>query len=163
MKKWIIVAVVAVAAIVAAVLFFTMDKTPVLAEGFGIMEPEVEFRNVYPGWTGGAPLTIVCGEDRDRLFWVSVQAANERKLRNGYELFPEEYYSWILIPKPQAGDWFHVEAGKHLRLTITLTMPEWADYHGKETEVRIRVQEVNLEGLVQLAVESRWYIITAEE
>jgi len=56
-----------------------------------------------------------------------------------------------------------VEAGKHLRLTITLTMPEWADYHGKETEVRIRVQEVNLEGLVQLAVESRWYIITAEE
>ena len=42
-------------------------------------------------------------------------------------------------------------------------MPEDADYAGKKAEVRIRVADKNPIGLVTIAIECKWYIITAEE
>ena len=138
-----------------------------LEEGFGIAQAAVEFVNVYPGWVGSAPLTIINGDDKDRVFWVSCQQPNPEKLKVGYEAFPEEYYSWITITgwdgtESTTAPEVVLNAGENHELTITLAMPTDADYTNKKAEVRIRVAEKNPIGLVTIAIESKWYIITAE-
>lgn len=178
------IAIIIVVAVVVAVggyfgLMQFRDTTPVLAEGFGILQPEVEVRNIYPGYIATAPLTLLCGQDRDRTFAVTLEQPNIAKLKNGYEAFPEDYYEWFTIDpgsyqgggwewgriefdgKIDFGDPIIVAAGHYRQLSISVTMPEWSDYYGKETEVRVRVSELSTTGLVQLAIESKWYIITA--
>lgn len=161
------------------------DTTPVLAEGFGILQPEVEIRNIYPGYVATIPFTILCGEDGDRTFAVTLQQPNLAKLRNGYKPFPEGNYSWLGVESSyQGGVWkwdriqfdgeidfgdpILVDAGHYRQLTILVTMP-WelalneVDWYDKETEVRVRVSELSATGFVQLAIESKWYIITASQ
>ena len=153
------------------------NDVPRLAEGFGILESEVEFRHVYPGWNGTAPLTIINGADKDRTFQVSVEQANPNKVKNGYEPLPEDFCGWITVPN-QA---FNITAGDYHQLTITIAVPEDApEYRSEYTtvtlsddgaglyttnqfEVRIRVTDMMPGGLVSLALEARWYIITAED
>lgn len=185
MKNKKIAVIIIVAVVVAVGGYFGLiqfkDTTPVLAEGFGILQPEVEIRNIYPGWSDSVEFTILCGRDYDRTFAVTLEQPNPAKLRNGYEPLPEEYYDWFQIEpiSYQGGEWewdriefdnettfgsgILVEEGHYRQLTISVSMPEWADYWGKETEVRIRVSELSTTGLVQLAIESKWYIITASE
>lgn len=161
MKKKIIIGAILAVAITVGSYFGIMhakNGVPWLEEGFGILESEVEFRNVYPGWEGSAPLTVINGKDRDRTFSISLEQPNPNKLKNGYEAFPVEYYSWITITEPEIS----LEAGQHHEQIIIFAMPEDANYEGKQTEVRIRVSDMTPTGLVTLAVESRWYIITAE-
>lgn len=174
-KRILLVALVAVIATVGtyfAVGHFRMscvlENDPLyLEEGFGIAQAAVEFVNVYPGWVGSAPLTIINGNDKDRVFWVSCEQPNPDKLKKGYEAFPEEYHSWITITgwdgtqdivEPEVV----LAAGENHELVITLAMPEDADYADKRAEVRIRVAEKNPTRLVTIAIESKWYIITAE-
>lgn len=139
-----------------------------LEEGFGIAQAAVEFVNVYPGWVGSAPLTIINGDDKDRVFWVSCEQPNPDKLKSGYEAFPEEYYSWITITgwdgtEETAAPEVVLAAGENHELTVTLAVPEDSNYTGKKAEVRIRVADKSPIGLVTIAIESKWYIITAEE
>lgn len=159
-KKVIIGIILAVAITAGVYLSLAHFKTgvPHLNEGFGILESEIEFRNVYPGWEGTAPLTIINGRDRDRTFAITLEQPNPNKLKNGYEALPEEYYSWIEITEPEVS----LEAGQYHETVIIFAMPNDVHYEGRQTEVRVRVSDMTPEGLVTLAVESRWYIITAE-
>jgi len=175
-KRLLLVALVAVVATVGT--YFAVghlraskisENDPLYLEnGFGIAQAAVEFVNVYPGWVGSAPLTVINGNDKDRVFWVSCEQPNPNKLKSGYEAFPEEYYSWITITgwdgtKNTTVPEVVLDAGENHELTIILAIPEDANYASKKAEVRIRVAEKNPAGLVTIAIESRWYIITAEE
>ena len=176
-KRILLIALVAVVATVGA--YFAVghlgarqdpnENNPLYLEsGFGIAQAAVEFVNVYPGWVGSAPLTVINGNDKDRVLWVSCQQPNPSKLKSGYEAFPEEYYSWITITgwdgtqdtvEPEVV----LDAGENHELIIVLAVPVDADYASRKAEVRIRVAEKNPAGLVTIAIESKWYIITAEE
>jgi len=138
---------------------YLMGRVPSLDEGFGILQSEVELRNVYPGWQGEVPLTIINGKDQDRTFSVSVEQPQPNKVKAGYEVFPEQYFSWITITETD----IPIKAGHYYETVIIFAMPEGVNYAGKQTEVRVRVSDMTPQGLVTLAVESRWYIITAEE
>ena len=176
-KRILLIVAVAIATTVGAyfaVGHFTAEQEPYdplyLDNGFGIAQAAVEFVNVYPGWVGSAPLTIINGNDKDRVFWVSCQQPNPEKLKSGYEALPAEYYSWITITgwdgtqdtvEPEVV----LAAGENHELTIVLAMPEDSEYIDRRAEVRIRVQEKDPAGLVAIAIESKWFIATtsAEE
>jgi len=132
------------------------QKVTSLEEGFGVYGSKIEFNGIYPGWSGTVPLSIVNGKDRDRLFVISaVSPANPKE---GYEAFPKQYLYWITISQPSVT----VLKGGSFQVPITLTMPADADYKDKKTEVRILIEDTTQTGLVQIAVESRWFIITAD-
>lgn len=132
------------------------QKIPNLAEGFGVYGSKVEFDGVYPGWSGTVSLTIVNGRDRDRLFAISVISPSNPQA--GYEAFPWQYLYWITISQPT----ITVLKGGGFQVPITLAMPADSDYKGKKAEVRILVEDTTQTGLVQIAVESRWFISTAD-
>jgi len=181
MTKGKVLTIAALAVLTALTAYFIIGHTgnsvPTLAEGFGILESEIEFRHIYPGWNGTAPLTIINGGDQDRMFSVSVEQPNLAKIKSGYEALPEQFYCWITIPEPEVS----IKAGKYHRLMITLAVPADAPpYRSEHTtltasddgtglyainqfEVRIRVSDAAPEGLVTLALEAKWYIITAED
>ena len=162
MNKKLIIGIVVVVVIAVGAYFgitHLRNRMPRLDEGFGILQSEVELRNVYPGWEGSAPLTIINGKDQDRTFSISLEQPNPNKLKAGYVVFPEEYYSWITITEPEV----FIKAGGYHEIVIIFAMPEGVHYEGNQTEVRIRVSDMTPQGLVTLAVESRWYIITAEQ
>ncbi len=161
MKKKILIGIAVPVVIVAGLYFGVLNRggVPTLQEGFGILESEVELRNVYPGWEGSVPLTVINGKDKDRVFSISLEQPNLKKLKPFYRAFPEEYYSWFTITEPEVA----IEAGHYHEVLIIFVMPEDAHYEGQQTEIRIRVSDMTPEGLVTLAVESRWYIITAEQ
>lgn len=129
---------------------------PELDSGFGVYGSAVTFDGVYPGWTGTVPLIIVNGQDRDRFFVVSVRSPNKPK--EGYEAFPQEYLYWITISEPT----FEVAKGENFQVPITVTIPIDSNYKGKRAEVRILIEDTTQTGLVQVALESRWFIITAD-
>jgi len=136
---------------------YVEDKgMPVLAEGFGIYGSTVEFEGVFPGWAGTVPLTIVNGQDKERLFVLEVNSAT--KTKEGFEPFPEEYFYWITISEPEVT----VKAGETYQIPITLEIPADADYAGRNAEVRIRIADTTQTGLVQIALDNRWFITTAE-
>ena len=162
MKKKKIVILVAIAIAVVAVVVivrFLMPATdagiPELEKGFGIYGSEVKFDGVYPGYSGNASITIINGQDKDRTFSVTVTDAN--RLTNGYEALPDEYFCWVSITKPEVT----ISAGDNEEIPIVLTMPEDADYKDKRAQFGIRVGDLTQTGLVQIALESKWYIITA--
>ena len=177
MKNKRILLIAAVAVVVTVVAYFAVgnlrmgnveDDPLHLDEGFGIAEAAVEFVNVYPGWVGSAPLTIINGDDEARVFWVSCEQPTAAKIKEGYEALPEPYFSWITITgwngtaetvEPEVV----LAAGEYHQLTLVLAMPEDVEYYGKRAEVRIRVSDLNPVGIVTIAVESKWFILTADE
>ena len=133
------------------------DQTiPELSEGFGLYGSVVEFKGVYPGWEGTVPVTIVNGNDRDRFFTLNLTLSS--KVKEGFEQFPEEYFYWISISQPTA----NVSMGEVKQIPVTISMPEDASYSGKQAEVRIIVADTTQAGLVQIALETKWFIITAD-
>jgi len=174
-KRILLVALVAIITTVGAyfaVGHIRMGQEPTeydplyLESGFGIAQAAVEFVNVYPGWVGSAPLTVINGHDEDRVLRVTCEQPSRPK--NGFEAFPEEYYSWITITgwngiQDTVAPEVVLAAGENHELIIVLAVPEDADYASKKAEVRIRVAEKNPAGLVTIAIESKWYIITAEK
>ena len=174
-KRILLVALVAIITTVGAyfaVGHIRMGQEPpehdplYLESGFGIAQAAVEFVNVYPGWVGSAPLTVINGHDKDRVLRVTCEQPSRPK--DGFEAFPEEYYSWITITgwngtQDTVAPEVVLEAGENHELTIVLAMPEDADYTGRKVEVRIRVSDANPVGLVTVAVECKWFITTAEE
>lgn len=170
-KKIILISVIVVAVLVSAYFLLWRDnpsdnnpssdnlngEVPTLEEGFGILESEISIDNVYPGWSGEIPLTIINGKDESRVFAVSLRQPTADKVKAGYEVFPSEYFFWVTISEPEVS----IEAGDYHKVMIVFSMPNSADYNNKHAELRVRVSEANPSGLVQLAVESRWYITTA--
>lgn len=183
MKKKKIAIIIAVAVVVAVGGYFGLmqfrDTTPVLAEGFGILEGIVPIPDVRPGWDYLVPLTILCGPDGDKVFVVTLEQPNPDKIPQGFVAFPEEYYSWIHMASQsyQGGTWtwdritfndgtdlgdpIVVDAGHYRSLTLVLTMPDSVDYYGQNAEVRVRVTELSATGFNRIAYESKWYISTA--
>jgi len=185
MKNRRIIIIVIVAFVIAVGGYFGLmqfrDTTPVLAEGMGILEPIVPIPNVQPGYDYLVPFTILCGEDHDRVFMVTIEEPNLTKLPDGYVAFPQEYYSWIRAESGgyQGGTWtwdrivfdeglefgnpILVDAGHYRHLTLILTMPDDVDYYAKQAEVRIRVTELSSEGINRIAIESKWRIVTVSQ
>lgn len=130
---------------------------PIIKEGFGIYGSSIEFDGVYPGWIGTVPLTIVNGQDKDRLFVIKIIQPMPSKVKEGYEPLPKEFFNWITISKPRVS----LSKGETYQIPITLEMPLGADYVGKKAEVRIKVEDTTQTGLIQIALENRWFIITA--
>lgn len=128
---------------------------PAIPEGFGIYGSTAEFDGVYPGWKGTIPVMIVNGQDRDRLFVISIREAT--KPTEGFEAFPTEYFYWLTVEKPQVT----IPAGRTYQVPVTLEIPGDSDYAGKRAEVRILIEDTTQTGLVQIALETKWYIITA--
>lgn len=133
------------------------DQTiPKLTEGFGLYGGTVEFKGVYPGWSGTVPLTIVNGQDRDRLFVISVRTST--KAKEGYEPLPPQYFYWITISQPEVT----MLKGEVHQVPISLSMPKNSTFTNKKVEVRILVEDTTQTGLVQVAAECKWFIITAD-
>ena len=132
------------------------QSIPNVLEGFGIYGASVEFDGVYPGWAGTVPITLVNGQDQDRLFVI--YAVSPTKPKEGFEALPKEYLYWITVEEPEVT----VGKGQTRQVNITFEMPLGADYAGKHAEVRIRVDDTSQTGLVQIALESKWFIITAK-
>jgi hypothetical protein len=180
------IATIIIVAIVVAVggyfgLMQLRDTTPVLAEEIGILEPVVSIPDVQPGYDYLVPFTILCGKDQDRTLMVTIEEPSPDKLPDGYVAFPKEYYVWIHADSGgyQGGTWkwdritfngeldlgdpIIVEAGHYRHLTLVLTMPDGVDYYGKHAEVRVRVTEIDTQGMNRIAIESKWRIVTASQ
>ena len=132
------------------------QEIPELEKGFGLYGSVVEFDGVYPGWEGIVPVTIVNGNDRNRLFTLNVTGSS--KVKEGFEALPEEYYCWITISEFAV----NVSAGDTYQIPVTLAMPKDANYSNKRAEIRIIVRDMAQSGLVQIALENKWFIITAD-
>ena len=132
------------------------EGIPELAEGFGVYGASVELDGVYPGWSGVIPLTIVNGQDRERTFVISLRSPVIPE--EGYEVFPQSYYDWISISESEVT----LPSGETYEIQFTFTMPKGKDYSDRKAEVRIRLDDITQTGLIQTAVESKWYITTAK-
>jgi len=132
---------------------------PKVEEGYGLYGATVTIDGVYPGWSGGAPVTIVNGNDQARVFRLSLQQPGE-SLGVGYEPFPVEYFGWIAIG--DVSPW--VAAGYTGEIPVTLSIPKNMpdELKGKSYEVRILVEDWSQSGFVQLALQEKWLITFAE-
>ena len=164
MKKKILIrnALLVVLVVLAGYLIvnhFRGGGVPQLEEGFGIWESEMEFV-ANPGGYNIATLTIINGNDQDRCFYVTLEQPRLDKLPDGYEPFPQENYDWFTMPESA----INITAGHYYQLQIPIAVPYYTDYMNTNAELRVRVSAFDPTGLIQLAVESRWYIIvTATE
>jgi hypothetical protein len=134
------------------------QTVPSLVEGFGVnggMRVDPEYP-IYPGYSGIVPLTITNGNDRDRVFGISV--ISPTSLKQGYEALPPEYFCWIVISQPTVA----IQKGCAYQVPITIKMPSDADYRGKNVEVWIHVADTTQTGNVLIGYDSEWFITTAD-
>lgn len=128
-------------------------------EGFGLSGATIIVTNVYPGWSGGAPITIVNGNDYARTFHLMLQQPGA-SLTNGYEPFPSQYFSWFsiedLTPK--------VAIGGVREVLVTLSAPFRFPFEmvGKKYDLRILVEDWSQTGFLQLAYQQKWLIEFAQ-
>ena len=135
-------------------IIYTDDAgMPYLEEGFGIKGSDVTFDGVYAGYTATIPVTLVNGQDKDRLFWLSTRIPS--KVTDGYEPIPFAYLDWIVIPQPGA----NLAVGEVYQVPVTLTIPKGLELDGERYEARVLVENTDQAGLVQIAVEMKWFII----
>jgi len=133
-------------------------QVPQLEQGFGIWEAE-EYIVANPGGTNIATLTIINGKDQDRSFYITLEQPNPNKLQPSYEAFPLANYGWFTVPESAIG----IAAGKYYQVQIPISVPYNATYLNRNAELRVQVTAFDPTGLVQLAVQSRWYIVVTEE
>ena len=132
------------------------QNIPNLPEGFGLYGSEVEFSGVYAGWNGTVPVTIINGRDKERLFVLSL--VQPTTLKEGYEALPKEDYSWVTISETQVT----VPAGITYEIPVMLSIPSDVSSSalaGKKYEVGILVEDITQTGFVQIALETKWYIV----
>jgi len=95
----------------------------------------------------------VNGQDRDRMFWLSVRIPS--KVTDGYEPIPYECLDWIVIPEPSAS----LSVGEVYQVPVSLVIPEGLELDGEQYEARVLVENTDQKGLVQIAVDMKWFII----
>lgn len=128
---------------------------PTVGEGFGLHGATVTLVDVYPGWSGSAPITIVNGNDYARTFHLMLQQPGAT-VQNGYEPFPEGCFSWITLEDMQP----KVAIGGVRKVSVTLSAPFNfpAEMRGKKYDVRILVEDWSQTGFIQLALQQKWLI-----
>lgn len=128
---------------------------PGVAEGFGLFGATVTVKNVYPGWSGSAPITIVNGKDYARTFHLMLQQPGT-SLTDGYQPFPEEYFIWFAIEDSQP----KVAIGGVKKISVTLSAP--FDFPekmgGGKYDLRILVEDWSQTGFIQKAYQEKWLI-----
>lgn len=149
----VIVAILLVAVIMSGCT--APDDNFSITEGFGI-SADANVDNLRPGWSGTTVINVVNGHDKERTIVLSVRAS--WRPDKGYEALPEEYLSWFTIDTEP----FDMARGEAREVIVSIDVPEDVDYAGKRAEVRIRATEVNQEGIVRIAAESKWYITTVK-
>lgn len=132
---------------------------PEVKEGYGLWGATVTVTNVYPGWSGSAPVTIVNGKDQRRTFHLMIQQPGTT-IREGYEPLPEECFSWITIE--DAGPVVAVGGVKKVSITLSAPYDFPAEMRGKNYEVRILVEDWSQTGFIQLALQAKWLITFAD-
>lgn len=137
-------------------LSVNVEGFPGVSEGFGLYGATVTITNVYPGWSGSAPITIVNGNDHARTFQLSLQQPGIGVLQRGYEPFPKEYFSWINIENMQP----RAAIGGTVRVSVTLSSPFNfpRELKGKKYDLRILVEDWSQTGFIQLALQEKWLI-----
>jgi len=123
-----------------------------LETGYGVYA-ETHFWGMYAGWSGTAPLVIVNGRDKDREFLITIETPG--KLESGFEALPEECFSWITI----SSNLVTASAGETIQVPVTITIPADIVYTNEHQQVAIQVREAG-QGLIQLALQSKWFIST---
>ena len=134
---------------------FSVSEESGISEGFGISS-EANLDNLYPGWSGTAVIKVVNGQDKERTIVVSARVSWQPD--DGYESLPVEYLSWFTIENETVD----MAIGEVREVIINIDIPEDVDYAGKKAEFRIRADDVSQTGLIQMAVESKWYITTVK-
>ena len=132
---------------------------PEVVEGYGLYGATVTVKNVYPGWSGSAPVTIVNGKDQRRTFHLMLQQPGET-VKEGYAPFPEEYFDWITIEDLNP----EVALGGVKKVSVTLSSPYGfpSEMRGNNYEVRILVEDWSQTGFIQLALQAKWLITFAD-
>jgi len=137
----------------AGIIYTDDAGMPYLEEGFGIKGSDVVFDGVYAGYTATIPVTLVNGQDRDRRFLLSTRIPS--KVTDGYEPIPFAYLDWIVIAEPV----INLASGEVYQVPVTLTIPEGLKLKGERYEARILVEDTSQTGIVQIAVDMKWFII----
>jgi len=159
MKKKVIIGVLVVALAAAGYLIADHLKVdvPQLDRGFGIWESEMSIV-ANPGGTNIATLTIINGKDQDRSFYITLEQPNPDKVPYGYDVLPQECLAWFTVPDTA----INITKGNYYQLQIPISVPYNATYLNRNAELRVQVTAFDPSGLVQLAVQSRWYIVIVE-
>ena len=133
---------------------------PGVGEGYGLWGSVVTVTNLYPGWSGSAPVTIINGNDQRRVFHLMLQQPGTT-IREGYEPFPEKYFNWMTIEDPDP----EVAIGGTKKISATFSVPYDfpIELKGKSYEIRILVEDWSQTGFIQLALQAKWLITFAEE
>lgn len=128
---------------------------PGVAEGFGLYGATVTITNVYPGYSGSAPITIVNGKDYARTFHLMLQQPGTA-LTDGYQPFPEEYFNWVTVEDIQP----KVAIGGVKKISVTLSAP--FDFpesmYGQKYDLRVLVEDWSQTGFIQKAYQEKWLI-----
>jgi len=158
MKKKIVLSILLGTALVVGIVFaLAGEGIPTLAEGVGLVETEI-WLDCNPGGNNTAVLTVINGKDSDKLFSITLAQPNPDSLQAGYEPFPEEHYGWFTLP----GELISVPAGGYFRVSIPISVPADTDFLDRPAELRVQAIAFNPDGIVQIGVASKWYIVVTE-
>lgn len=164
-KVLLLIALIAVVVLAGCGSPSSIISRPILiTSGLGILGGEIGYVNetpneiTHPGYIGNTYFTVLNGRDGARLIKVSLRSPDSTECKLGFEPFPEEYFSWITI-SPTV---FTLSKNSNQKVDISITMPSETDYIDKKAEVRILVEDISQTGFAQIAVEARWYIVTAK-
>jgi hypothetical protein len=136
------------------VAFSATPEIKELEDSNWISPGKIEVGNLYPGATAEYPITVHNGGDVTTEFSISVRTPDNTT--EGYEPFPQMYFDWIVIEKPQ----LELEAKQTADVLIVVNMPEDADYSGKQVEFWIGVIDQGQSGMVRTELACRWLIST---
>jgi len=140
--------------------------------GLWLKGGEVTIVNLYPGYVGSMEFEVGNGiqDNTVKEVRISVEPEDDKDLGDGWVQLPSQYYSWFSIDNPV----FTLRPGESQKVTVTVSMPEDADYPNKKARCELLVMGwtvvgtttnewgdvVNVCGNVPIGVASEWYIET---
>jgi len=146
-------------------------EMPLFEHGLWLKGGEVTITNLYPGYTGEMEFEVGNGSQEDTVkeVRISVEPEDDHDLGD-WEQLPAEYYGWFEIDNPI----FTLQPGESQTVTVTVSMPEDADYSQKKARCELLVmgwsvvdtttnewgETVNVCGNVPIGIASEWYIET---
>jgi len=123
--------------------------------GYGVLTG-VRIYGLIPGWSGTAPLIIMCDKTRDRLYDIHLESPDLDKLEAGYSALPEEEFSWIVI----SNSLVPAKAGETVRVPVTITIPSDIAYENRHDQIAFYVKDITQTGWNQIAYKVSWFLTT---
>jgi len=139
--------------------------------GLWLKGAEVTIKELYPGYVGTMEFEVGNGTQDNTVkeVHISVGPEDDKDLGDWVQL-PPEYYSWFEIDNPI----FTLQPGESQIVTVTVSMPEDADYSNQKARCELLVmgwavvstttnewgETVNVCGNVPIGLASEWYIET---